>query len=46
MWWREDCLLAVAVSDDELSEGVCRESLVQYSLNIDRESKSVKIAKW
>lgn len=46
MWWREDCLLAVAMSDKELSEGACRESLVQFSLSVDQERKVVKISKW
>ena len=46
MWWSEDSLLAVAVSDQEISEGVYGESVVQFSLEIDREKKSVKILQW
>lgn len=45
MWWREDCLLAVAMSD-EIEGGVYREGVVQFSLAIDRKKSSVEISKW
>ena len=46
MWWKEDCLLAVAVSDEELNEeGAYKESLVQFHLEVNAETKSVKLSR-
>ncbi len=50
MWWREDSVLAVSVSEEEEEEeeggGESRESVVLFSLEIDRDNKAVHMKKW
>ena len=41
VWWRGDRLLAVGENSD-----VCGQHLVQFSVDINRDSKLVKVAKW
>lgn len=55
VWWRDDTVLAVAVEE---STGDCRsnalvgesrcgsESIIQFSLVVDRENKCIKLQKW
>lgn len=44
VWWREDCLLAVAMWE-ESEGGVYKEGVVQFSLSVNREKKSVEVSK-
>ena len=47
VWWREGSLLGVTVDTEGGEEGgACKESVVQFSLSVEKESKSVKITKW
>ena len=54
MWWRENSLLAVAMDGGTREcrsdhARVCeegRESILQFSLLVDRESKCIEVKKW
>ena len=48
MWWRKDRLLGVGVAEEgaEDGRGVCREVVMQFSLDIDADKNIVQITKW
>ena len=46
MWWCDDCVLAVATSDEvDEARGVYREGVVKFSLTVDREKNSVQVSR-
>lgn len=44
VWWREDRLLGVGVAEED-GRGVCREVVMQFSLDIDTDKNIIQIAK-
>lgn len=45
VWWKGDRLLAIGVREGE-DEGLYEEEVLHLSLSVDRNLKTVTVAKW